>query len=260
VKIDVTPLVSVIMPVHNSEVYLRDSVSSVLGQSVENLELIVVDDASTDHSLAILNEIASLDPRVVCIALEDNRGAAQARNVALANAHGLYVAFLDSDDYWEPEKLEKQLKIMEITDCSICTCGYRMHYEDSNKRNSDRIFHVLTRITYEDLLRVNYFSCSTLVLNRKLVPKDMFDSSLVHEDYGAWLSLMKNGRVACGIDEPLATYRIREGSRSHNKVSAARGRWVALAECTDETLMKRIILFIQYAISGVRKYGSRYEE
>lgn len=255
-----TPLVTIVMPVHNSESYLRDSIGSALNQSVRDLELIVVDDASTDCSSSIIDEAASSDLRVTHIVLKENQGVARARNIALAKARGRYVAFLDSDDYWEPDKLEKQLKRMEMTGRRICTCSYRMHYEDPGERNGDRTFHVPDRITYDDLLRVNYFSCSTLVLERKLVPENMFDSSLVHEDYGAWLALLHNGEEACGIDEPLATYCIRRGSRSHNKVSAAKGRWEALARCTDETLMKRIILFLQYAYSGLRKYGSWHED
>lgn len=258
-EIELNPLVSVVMPVHDAELYLRESICSVLNQSITSLELIIVDDASTDCSLSIIDEIASVDARVVRIAMQDNVGAAIARNRALASARGHYVAFLDSDDYWEPNKLEKQIKEMEIAGLPICTCSYRMHYEDSDGHGSEKIFHVRNRITYDDLLRTNYFSCSTLMLERSLVPENMFDPTLMHEDYGAWLRLMKNGQEACGIDEPLAIYRIRNGSRSHDKVSAALGRWVALEKCTDEPLLKRTVLFIQYALAGLKKYGFHCE-
>lgn len=256
---ELNPLVSVVMPVHDAESYLQESIGSVLNQSIASLELIAVDDASSDRSLSIIDEIASVDARVVRIALRDNRGAALARNRALASARGRYVAFLDSDDYWEPDKLEKQIKEMEITGLPICTCGYRMQFEDSNGHGNEKIFHVRNRITYDDLLRTNYFSCSTLVLKRSLVPENMFDPTLMHEDYGAWLGLLKNGQEACGIDEPLAIYRIRNGSRSHDKVSAALGRWVTLERCTDEPLLKRTVLFVQYALAGFKKYGFRNE-
>lgn len=258
-EIGMTPLVSVVMPVHDAEPYLRESISSVLNQSITSLELIVVDDASKDRSLSIIEEIASVDSRVVHIDIQDNVGAALSRNRALAIARGHYVAFLDSDDYWEPDKLERQIREMEITGLSICTCSYRMLFEDSDGRGNESIFHVRNRITYDDMLRTNYFSCSTLMLERSLVPKNMFDPTLMHEDYGAWLGLLKNGQQACGVDEPLAIYRIRNGSRSHDKISAALGRWVALERCTDEPLLKRIVLFAQYALAGLKKYGFRRE-
>ena len=256
---EVTPLVSVVMPVHDAEPYLRESIGSVLNQSITSLELIAVDDASKDGSLSIIDEIASADARVVRVAMQDNVGAALARNRGLSCARGHYVAFLDSDDYWEPHKLEKQIREMEITGLSICTCSYRMQFENSDGHGKERIFHVRNRITYDDLLRKNYFSCSTLMLERSLVPENMFDPTLMHEDYGAWLGLLKNGQEACGIDEPLAIYRIRNGSRSHDKVSAALGRWVALARCTDEPLLKRSVLFVEYALAGLKKYGFRRE-
>ena len=253
------PLVSVVMPVYNSEPYLCDSIGSVLKQSMTNFELIVVDDASADCSVEIIDKMAATDSRITFISLKENRGVAEARNIALASARGHYVAFLDSDDCWEPQKLEKQLKAMEETRCPLCTCSYRMHFEDSSKRKPDWIFHVPNRISYDDLLRVNYFVTSTVVIESELVPQKMFDASLMHEDYGAWLALLRNGQEACGVDEPLAMYRVRAGSRSSNKVISAWGRWDALKRCTDEPLMRRAALCLHYAVSGLKKYGFSHE-
>lgn len=251
------PLVSVVMPVHDAERYLDESIGSVLAQDMDDLELVAVDDASNDGSLKLLHRDAALDERVRVIALADNCGAARARNLALQEARGRYVAFLDSDDWWQPQKLSLQLSLMEATGFSMCTCGYLMHFEDAGDERQDRVFHVPERVTYEDLLRVNYFSCSTLVVERRLVPKDMFDPSLQHEDYGAWLALTKGGQVACGIDEPLATYRVRGGSRSNDKLAAALGRWNALRECTDEPLPRRVGIIVDYAVAGLKKYSRR---
>ena len=111
------PLVSVVMPVCNSEPYLCDSIGSVLKQSMTNFELIVVDDASADRSVEIIDEMAAADPRITFISLKENRGVAEARNIALTSARGHYVAFLDSDDCWESQKLEKQLNAMGETRC-----------------------------------------------------------------------------------------------------------------------------------------------
>lgn len=251
------PLVSVVMPVHDAEHYLEQSMGSVLAQEVDDLELIAVDDASDDGSLELLQREAAIDGRIKVITLTDNLGAARARNLALREAKGRYVAFLDSDDWWQPQKLSRQLNLMGTTGLSMCTCGYLMHFEDADDERRDRVFHVPERVTYEDLLRFNYFSCSTLVVERRLVPKDMFDPGLQHEDYGAWLNLTKGGQVACGIDEPLATYRVRGGSRSNDKLVAALGRWNALRECTDESLPRRLGIFVDYAVAGLKKYSRR---
>lgn len=247
------------MPIHNSELYLEAAMRSVLEQSEADLELIAVDDASEDRSAGIVEKLEQTDCRVIGIKLQNNVGAAQARNIGLDAARGRYVAFLDSDDFWETRKLEWQLEAMKDAGCPICTCSYWMHFEEGSGPGEDRVFHVPERIHYADLLCTNYFSCSTLMLERSLVPEHMFDGGLMHEDYGAWLVLMRDGLVACGVDEPLATYRVRGGSRSSNKISAALGRWQALDRCTGEPLQRRIVLFLRYAVAGIRKYELRHE-
>lgn len=246
--------VSVVMPVHNAEAYLERAMRSALDQSMEDLELVVVDDASTDGSRKIIGELAARDSRVVPLTLSGNVGTARARNCGLEVAQGKYAAFLDSDDTWGPTKLERQLEAMEKTGKSLCACAHWMHFDGASGQVEDKVFHVPACISYGDLLKTNYIACSTLVVKRCLVPKDLFDPSLMHEDYGAWLRLTCNGETVCGIDEPLATYLVRKGSRSSNKVLAARGRWQALRQCTDEPLPKRLRLFAAYAASGIRKY------
>lgn len=250
-----SPRVSVVMPVYNSERYLGQAMCSVLEQSLGDLELLVVDDASTDGSRSVIAAMAQRDPRVVPVPLDRNEGPARARNLALSMARGQYVAFLDSDDSWEPQKLELQLEEMKRTGTSLCACSYWMRSRDSYVPDRDRVFHVPERISYEDLMRTSYFSCSTLVAERHLIPPDPFDPSLVHEDFGAWLKIMRSGEVACGIDKPLATYYVRRASRSSNKLRSAAGRWQALARCTDEPLPKRVRLFLGYALGSLRKYG-----
>ena len=249
------PLVSVIMPVHDSDRYLADSIGSALGQTESDLELIIVDDASTDGSPAIIDKAASFDGRVEPVRLEDNVGVARSRNLALSRARGRYVAFLDSDDVWEPDKLAKQLGLMRRMGLPICASAYRLQVEGGR---GDWVFHVPPLIRYEDMLRANYIGCSTALVRRDLVPDQLFDPALVHEDYGAWLLLMKGGACACGIDEPLATYRVRRGSRSSNKVRAAWGRWQALKRCTDEPLVRRLGFFASYAVAALKKYGVRH--
>lgn len=165
-----SPRVSVVMPVYNSKRYLGQAMCSVLEQSLGDLELLVVDDASTDGSRSVIAAMAQRDPRVVPVPLDRNGGPARARNLALSMARGQYVAFLDSDDSWEPLKLELQLEEMKRTGTSLCACSYWMRSRDSHVPDRDRVFHVPERISYEDLMRTSYFSCSTLVAERHLIP------------------------------------------------------------------------------------------
>lgn len=219
-------LVSVIMPAYNAEKYIKEAIQSVIGQTYEKWELIIVDDASTDGTVAIVQECAAKDNRINLICISKNGGVANARNVAIKIAKGRFLAFLDSDDLWLPEKLERQLEFMREKNYAFSFHGYR-HFSEKGVCNKQVIIPDV--LCYDDALCGNYIGCLTVCLDRtKLKPFTMPKAR--HEDYITWLNILKdNGICAYGLQEDLARYRIGNGGTvSGNKVKSAWWTWLVI--------------------------------
>ena len=249
-------LVSVIMPVHDSEATLEGSVRSVLGQGYADLELIAVDDASGDGSLALLREIREEDPRIKLICSRRNLGVAAARNAGIQHARGQYLAFLDSDDLWRPDKLEHQIAFMEGNGAGFSATAYGVVDQDGNRCGPDR--HALARedspLRPEDYMSGNPFGCLTVMLDRsRLKGMAIRFPDIKHEDYALWLDILMGGADAYYLDEVLADYRIGRGSMSGNKLSSAAWTWQIYRHHIGLPLGKSLRCFVRYALNGVRK-------
>jgi len=207
-------LVSVIMPCYNMEKYVGNSIASIQAQTYANWELLVVDDGSKDRSREILSRMASEDPRIKPIFLEQNRGITNARNTGLDHSSGRYIAFLDSDDLWEPEKLHKHIEFMATNDVAFTYSAYHRIKEDGTYIN---LKSVPPQLNYRKLLKKNEIGCLSVVIDKsKTGPVHM--PNLKHEDYATWLNVLRDtGFTAYGLQEPLAKYLVREGSVSRNK-------------------------------------------
>jgi teichuronic acid biosynthesis glycosyltransferase TuaG len=214
--------VSVIMPVFNAEPTLRKAISSVLEQTYANVELIVIDDCSNDGSPAIIDDYARRDERVRAIRQAANDGVASARNAGLEMASGAYVAFLDSDDWWAPAKLERQIEAMRRAGAKVCCASYRRVTESGRPLSFVR---PPRELTYFELLKSNYIGHLTGIYERSL--GEFSFRRIGHEDYAFWLDILKVARsaISIGAAEPLAFYTVREGSVSSNKLRAAVWQW-----------------------------------
>lgn len=215
-------LVSVVMPVYNAEQWLGRSIESVLRQTHPSLELLAVDDGSSDRSWDILCECASQDGRIKPIRLQRNAGVAAARNAGLAMATGSYIAFLDSDDWWHPRKLEWQLAQMVSTGAQVSYGPY-----DRVTPQGRLLSQVRPRDTvdYRDMLRSNHIGHLTGMYARTLGEAGF--QRVGHEDYVFWLDLVRrSGRAICiRAPSPLAWYLVRDGSVSSSKLRAAAWQW-----------------------------------
>ncbi len=247
-----TPLVDVIMPAYNAEKYIDKSIQSVISQEYRNLRLYVIDDCSTDNTVDIVKKWMQLDDRISLIPLQKNTGVANVRNIALDACKGEYIAFLDSDDVWYPNKLSLQVGLAERKKADIVYCSYDM-IDDCKKKEYDP-FIVPETIDFETMLIRSVMSCSTVMLRRSTAGKERFDDSYYHEDYVFWLSLLKNGMKAYGIVEPLAQYRIVSGSRSNNKLQSAIHRFHIYRAYLKLPFFKSVGYLIKYATAGVSKY------
>ena len=245
------PLVSVVMPVHNAESFLKQAIDSVLNQTYQNIELIMVDDCSKDASLRIMSEYAEQDSRVQVIRSDRNRGVACARNIGIQAAKGDYVAFLDSDDVWLPEKLEKQLRLLRDQNAEISYCSVDFVDEKNQKLKS---FLVPKTTDYNEMLYRCVFICSTVVVEAKLLKAHPFNPKFYHEDLLLWIELLALKVKAVGETSVQAQYRIIQGSRSNNKLNAAKNRWKIYREALGMNFFHSSIAFVRYAFWGVVKY------
>lgn len=246
-----TPVVSIVMPAYNSAEFIKASVLSVLAQSFTDWELIIVDDASTDNTVDVVEQLQQSDSRIKLIRLEQNQGAAIARNTAITAATGRYIAFLDCDDLWLPDKLTRQLEAMAQHQCALSYSAYHVINESGERLTT---FVPPQQVSYGDLLRTCSIGCLTAMYDTQLLGKVTMPLIRKRQDYGLWLKILKQTPVAFGITEPLAEYRQRENSISSNKLKAAQFQWKIYREVEHIGWLRSVFYFINYAIAGVLKY------
>jgi teichuronic acid biosynthesis glycosyltransferase TuaG len=209
-------LVSIITPSYNSARFVQDTLNSVLNQSYQNWEMIIVDDVSSDDSIEVIKKFTEKDNRIKLIQLENNSGAAVARNKAIEMAKGKYIAFLDSDDLWKPEKLEKQIQFMKDNNSLLSYSNYTLIDEEGKDLNI--IKKPISKITYKEQLKENQIGCLTAIYDQEKLGKIYMPLIRKRQDYGLWLNILKKIEHADKIDEVLAIYRIRKSSISSNKI------------------------------------------
>jgi teichuronic acid biosynthesis glycosyltransferase TuaG len=245
-------MTSIITPLYNSEEFIKDTVDSVLSQTYTNWEMIIVDDASTDKSVAIIQELIDGDDRVKLLRLSKNVGAAQARNRALQVAKGRYIAFLDSDDLWSPDKLEKQLLFMSERKIPISFTSYELI--DENGINRMHTIHSVDKLNQIDYLKNTIIGFSTSMIDTKIVGNHFRMKDIrTRQDTSLWITLLGKGFFAYGINEVLVKYRTHSKSISANKIKAAKQVWNLYFNIHKIGLIKSIYCFSFYAFNAIKK-------
>jgi teichuronic acid biosynthesis glycosyltransferase TuaG len=208
-------LVSIITPCFNSEKYISQAIQSVISQTHLNWELILVDDCSSDETFFIISNFASKEERIKVSKLDKNSGAGVARNFAIRQATGNYIAFLDADDLWKPEKLEKQLRFMQTQNISFTFAFYETIDEAGNLKNET--ITTPSKITYKQLYYCNWIGNLTGIYSVDFFGKIPISSIKKRQDWMMWLHIVKQIQVAIPIPESVAYYRVREDSISASK-------------------------------------------
>ncbi|MEU6350095.1 glycosyltransferase family A protein [Streptomyces sp. NPDC047072] len=225
------PLVSVVMPVYNSAATLGAAVRSVLTQTHSDLELLVTDDQSSDESMDLLMEFARQDERVLPEPAPEQGGAGRARNLAIQRARGDYIAFLDSDDLWLPEKTERQIAFAEAGSAPLTFTSYFKMDADYDGESTDfvpngRIIRAREHVDYRAMLVRDHIGALTAMYDRTVLGNRLMPEMRKRQDYALWLSIMRDGADARGLAEPLAVYRAHQaGSVSSNKLSLLPYNW-----------------------------------
>lgn len=237
-------IVSVVMPLHNAAPYLEQAIQSVIDQSFEDWELLIVNDASTDDSMAIVEKMCSIDDRVKVFSNDISQGAAFSRNRAIDMAQGRYIAFLDADDFWRREKLETQINFMQLNNYVFTYSAYDR--VDANNHTLMTL-SVPATINKKSLLTQKRIGCLTAVYDVNYFGKIKMPLIKKRQDLGLWLKLLSMTPTAHGIDNVLASYRIHDKSMSANKLSAAWYTWRLFRDFEKMSLVSSVYYFSWYA-------------
>lgn len=237
------------MPAYNAEKTILESIESVISQTYLNWELIIIDDCSNDMTLEIIKKYSIQDSRIKLIKNEFNLGVSSSRNISIKNCSGDFICFLDSDDIWSPNKLEKQMLLLNSGWDVVCS-NYTTFSDDSNiilqHRKSPPI------IKYTDMLKSNFIGNLTGIYNRKKLGT-FFQKKLGHEDYVMWLNILNKSRKAYCIQEPLAKYRISKKSISANKIKTMQWQWFIYRNELQFSLIKSMYYFSHYIVNALKK-------
>ncbi|MBR6879383.1 MAG: glycosyltransferase [Bacteroidales bacterium] len=248
---DNQPLVSVIIPCYNMERFITDTIHSVINQTYSDWELIVVDDVSTDRTVELVQAFCEDDRRIHCSVNPEHFGIAKTRNACIKQARGRFYAFLDADDLWHPEKLERQLKFMLEQQVGFCYSAYDLI--DELGKSLGKTIKTAGVLDYDTYLRNTIIGCSTVMIDTEMIDQVVVPLFRTSEDTATWLDILKKGRKAYPIEEPLTSYRIREHSASSNKLKAASDLWKVYRQHEKLAFFKAVTCFICYALNAIKK-------
>ena len=245
--------VSVITPSYNSERYISETIKSVQSQTYQNWEMIIVDDCSTDSTCEIVSEFAQKDARIRLLRQERNSGAGAARTRAMRESTGRFIAYLDADDIWKPDKIERQMSFMLERKCGFSCTSYEVIDDDGNKLGKQ--VRMLPKVDYVGFLTNNLLQTVGIMVDTETVDKELLVMPDIRrrQDAATWLQILKAGHECYGIDEILAEYRRAAGSLSSNKIKAVKGVWYLYRDIEHLSFLFSCYCFVRYAFLAVWK-------
>ncbi len=244
-------MVSVVIPVHNAGRFLPETLQSVAAQTWKNWELLAVNDHSSDASAAIIQGRQGSLPGLRLLECA-GKGAASARNTGIKAAKGRYLAFLDADDLWLPEKLSEQIAFMHETGAAFSFTGYEFATEDG--KGTGKKVRVPETIRYEEALKNTTIFTSTVMFDReKLSLSLMLMPDVPSEDTATWWKILKNGYTGYGLNRVLTLYRRNASSLSANKFYAVKKTWNLYRNVEHLSLGRSMSCFAHYALNAVRR-------
>lgn len=245
-------LVSIITPCYNAAYYIAETIESVLSQTYQVWEMIIVDDGSTDNSAEIIQSYCKKDKRIKYLRTDAPSGSPSLpRNVGINKAKGKYIAFLDADDVWMPEKLELEIDFAEKNQYNLVYSFYEK-MDWAGVRN-DRVVKTKLKSTYRSLLQSNSIPCLTSFVSREAIGDTRF-KQIPQEDFCFWLDILKKGYIAYNLQEVTALYREAKNTRSSNKIDMFKGYWNVIRNHQHISLLKCCYYMITYTVNGFVKY------
>lgn len=252
----VSELVSIIMPAYNCEKFIEDSIESVISQEYSNWELIIIDDCSNDNTSQVIEKYCNYDSRIKYYKNEINKGVSFTRNRAIQLSKGTWIAFLDSDDIWSQDKLVKQLKFAVSKQVNFIFTAAT--FIDTEGERYNYVFNVPYKVNYRQLLKQNVISCSSVLIRKEMIVNHKMENDSIHEDFGAWLKILRTEEYAYGIDEPLLIYRISKNSKSGNKIKSLAMTYGTYRFAGINHFLSMYYI-VWYSLNGIKKYRSIYK-
>lgn len=245
-------LVSIIIPVHNSASFIEETIKSIEKQTYQNYEAIFIDDYSSDSSVEILEQYQHCNKKIKIITLKKHKGVSFSRNIGVRKAKGRYLCFLDSDDIWRENKLEKQINFIRENNYSFVYSAFRYINHEGNKVSKK--IKVPIELTYKEALKNTRILTATAMTDLAKMPKRRcYMPNIMHEDMATWWKILKKGYIAYGQNEVLAYCRKNKKSRSSKKIKAAFYRWKLYRDVEKLGVLESIYCFIHYIISATEK-------
>ncbi len=246
-------LVSIIIPVYNASRFLEETINSIQEQTYSNWEAIFIDDCSSDNSYDIIKQYQKNDKRIKVIKNKINNGVAISRNNGIDYAKGEYLCFLDADDKWHPEKLEKQINFMQELNCEFSFTGYQFANEKCNPNG--KIVSVPNKINYKQALKNTTIWTSTVMFNMgKLTKDDIYMPNIKRgQDTATWWKVLKKIEYAYGLNEVLSYYRRTNNSLSANKLTALKRTWNLYRNVEHLNILSSFYNFCWYCFNAVRR-------
>lgn len=245
-------LVSIIIPVYCAEEYIKDTLESVRKQTYSNWELLLVADGEQDSTIPVIEEYIQKteEGRIRLFVQKQNQGAALARNRGVREAGGRFIAYLDADDLWDAEKLERELAFMQKKDAAFAFTGYE--FGDEQAVGTGKIVRVPEKLVYKEALKNTTIFTSTVMFDTSKISKEMLEMpNMKSEDTALWWKILRNGYDAYGLDENLVTYRRPQQSLSSNKLVAIRRIWDLYRKAEGLSIPYSCYNFCFWAIKAV---------
>ena len=247
-------LISIIVPVYNAERFIVETMDCVLAQTCPDWELLLVEDGSSDGTRQVIEQYIEKkqEKRIRLIKQPSNMGAARARNRGLQEAVGRYIAYLDADDLWMPEKLEHELAFLKKKDAAFVFTGYE--FADEHGAGTGKIVRVPEKLTYKQALSNTTIFTTTVMFDRAKIDSTLLEMPIIKsEDTALWWKVLRNGYVAYGLDENLAKYRRAGRSLSSNKLEALRRIWNLYRQAEGMNIVSSAWHFCFWAVRAVKR-------
>lgn len=247
------PLVSIIIPMYNAALFIEETIQTVLQQTYSNIEIIVVDDCSTDASYDVVSQLCQQHENISLLQNRKNSGVGFSRNAGVRHAKGRFISFLDADDLWLPDKLEKQVKFMLQNQYPFTFTAYQ--FADESSHPVRKPIQVPMKISYKEALRNHTIWTSTVMLDLDVLTKEQIAMPDVRkgQDTATWWKILKVTGYAYSINEVLSLYRRTSQSLSADKLAAVKRTWNLFRKVEGLSILQSIVPFCGYAFNAIKR-------
>ena len=248
------PKVDVILPNYNKSKFLEEAINSVINQTYKNWHMYVIDDHSTDNSWSIIQKFSNLN-NLTCVRLEKNMGPSFCRNYAMRISNSKYISFIDSDDGWTNNKLEKQITFMKENNLSFTYTDHTLFFDINGKKNFEKKTNIKNYYNYETFTKNSQINTTTMIITRSILKNHKFKRVKMHEDYLFKCDILKNNISAHKFNEVTAFYRILDRSRSRKRLQSIYWLWHVNKNFNKLNFFKNIVSILFITMNSIKKYG-----